>query len=178
MAIEEKNEGQPNSNTTPHVYHAHNFIFAYILLCVIAVLVALVYTSQHKKVISLQNQVQSQQSQINKLQSENNKLKTQNQTTAISPDYSTGVYFSGVVTKDGCNNSTAPVGDVGCSIVVDSNKELQVLHGNMAPSHPWGQYSSLSTISVGKTVSVYAHKLAQNQYTLEGSSSFYVKITN
>ncbi|MFI5270923.1 MAG: hypothetical protein ACHQT9_02670 [Candidatus Saccharimonadales bacterium] len=177
MAVENKDESLLSPKAPLHVDHAHNFIFAYIFLCIIAILLALVYTSQHKKVTDLQQQVKTEQSQINKLQDENNKLK-EAQTTVISPDYTKGVYFSGIVTTDGCNNSTAPIGDVGCSIVVDSNKDVQVLHGNMAPSHPWGQYSSLSAISVGKSVSVYAHQLAQNQYTLEGSANFYVKAAN
>jgi hypothetical protein len=177
MAIEERNEGHVNSSSPSHVSHAHNFIFAYLFLCVMAVLLALVYTSQHKKVTDLQQQIQTQQTQIGKLQAENNQLKA-GQAPTISSDYSKGVYLSGTVTTDSCTSPTIPIGDVGCYLVIDSTKNVQVLSGNMAQTHPWGQYMNPSAINVGKSVNVYAHQLAQTQYTLEGSSSFYVKITN
>jgi hypothetical protein len=93
-------------------------------------------------------------------------------------DYSVGDKFSGAVTADECATSPQPIGDVGCYITVDG-KKVTVLHGNARPTHPWGSFDihNQSPNAVGKTVDVYAHRLADGTYTLEGSSSFYVKVS-
>jgi hypothetical protein len=96
-----------------------------------------------------------------------------------SRNSASAVTFAGTLTADGCVTSSLPVGDVGCSITVDGKYLVYVEHGNVRSDTPWGtmiNFPVYPTNPVGQIVQVYAHKLDQNDYTLEGSSSFYVKL--
>jgi hypothetical protein len=90
-----------------------------------------------------------------------------------------GVKFGGTLTADGCVTSQLPVGDVGCSVTVDKKYIVEVEHGNAKPGQPWGTmigFPAYPKSPVGSVVTVYAHQVNQTNFTLEGSSSYYVKI--
>lgn len=90
--------------------------------------------------------------------------------------------FSGEVTNDGCTNrtSTAPIGDVGCSIVVNG-KTVGIVHGNMRYPNGWGTIKGFSPSQdiTGRHVAVYARQNGSgNQYYDLGGSGYYVELTN
>lgn len=99
--------------------------------------------------------------------------------SATGDDYSVGIKFTGTITADECADPGVPVGDVGCYIEVDGKKVI-VAHGNARPQRPWGAMASTSagTNPVGKPVEVYAHQVDPTNFTLEGSSAFYVTTTD
>jgi len=105
---------------------------------------------------------------------------SKNNPSIMSSDYSIGVKFSGIITSDECATLRGPIGDVGCSLTVD-NKIIDVIHGNMASTRPWGQlynFPEFRTDPSGRKADVYAHQLSKTNYTLDGSADYYVKITN
>ena len=136
-----------------------------LLLIITLVIVAigwLVYENQHKTIITPI------------------KSPSKNNPSINSSDYSIGIKFSGTITSDACAGSGLPTGDVGCNLTVD-NKIIQVKHGNMMTTRPWGQlynFPDLKTDPSGRRVDVYAHQLSKTSYTLDGSAEYYVKITN
>lgn len=93
-------------------------------------------------------------------------------------DYAKGVKFQATITADGCAQAGLPIGDVGCSLALDTTRSIRVVHGNTLQTHPWGQRLNFSSSqsAVGKRVDVYAHQTGSLTYTLEGSADFYVKI--
>ena len=94
---------------------------------------------------------------------------------------SQGVKFAGTLTADGCATSTVPVGDVGCSMTLNGSDVVIVMHGNTRTNTSWGTmvgFPAYPKNPVGSTVEVYAHQLGAKQFTLQGSSSFYVKLVN
>lgn len=100
-------------------------------------------------------------------------------TPAVTPSPSLGVKFGGTLTADGCVSSQLPVGDVGCSITLNNKYIVEVEHGNARQSEPWGTmigFPAYPKSAVGSIVDVYAHQLNQTNFTLEGSSTYYVKI--
>ena len=108
------------------------------------------------------------------------KSPSKNNPSINSSDYSIGIKFSGTITSDECATFRGPIGDVGCSLTVD-NKIIDVKHGNMASTRPWGQlynFPDLKTDQSGRRVDVYAHQYNKTSLTLEGSADYYVKITN
>ena len=133
-----------------------------LLLIITLVIVAigwLVYENQHKTIITPI------------------KSPSKNNPSINSSNYSIGIKFSGIITSDEC---AIPAADVGCSLTVD-NKIIQVKHGNMMTTRPWGQlynFPDLKTDQSGRRVDVYAHQLSKTSYTLDGSAEYYVKITN
>ena len=136
-----------------------------LLLIITLVIVAigwLIYNNKHKTIITATQSPSKNNPSIN------------------SSDYSIGVKFSGIITSDECATLRGPIGDVGCSLTVD-NKIIQVKHGNMMTTRPWGQlynFPDLKTDQSGRRVDVYAHQLSKTNYTLDGSAEYYVKITN
>ena len=136
-----------------------------LLLIITLVIVAigwLVYENQHKTIIT---PIQS---------------PSKNNPSIKSSDYSIGVKFSGIITSDECATFRGPIGDVGCSLTVD-NKIIDVKHGNMASTRPWGQlynFPEIKTDTTGQKVEVYAHQYNKTSLTLEGSADYYVKIEN
>jgi hypothetical protein len=99
--------------------------------------------------------------------------------SATGDDYSVGIKFTGTLTADECADPGVPVGDVGCYIEVDGKKVI-VAHGNARPQRPWGAMANVpdGANPLGKAVEVYAHQLGTTNFTLEGSSAFYVTITD
>ncbi len=88
------------------------------------------------------------------------------------------VKFTGVITQDECATTTAPIGDVGCHVMV-SNSTVYLMHGNIYQPQPWGQvigFGSIRTNYVGRYLQVYAAKLNASTYTLMGSSSYYAQL--
>ena len=162
----------------PKIPHARHFLSAYFLLIAGAIIIAGVYSWQHKKVVSLQSTVTTQQAQIKSLQKQNLTLSNLENAPEFSPDFAVGKKFSGIITADGCATSKLPVGDVGCSITIGSSTSLQVIHGNFVQKYPWGSFNYLGTNPTGKVANIYAHQIDKNSYTLEGSTSYYVKTAN
>jgi prepilin-type N-terminal cleavage/methylation domain-containing protein len=95
-------------------------------------------------------------------------------------NYTVGVKLNGTITSDECVTSGIPIGDVGCYIDVNNSLKIYVKNGNVVPTHPWGSVINFNFghDQSGKAVTIYAHQLSKTQYTLEGSSNYYVKITN
>jgi hypothetical protein len=93
-----------------------------------------------------------------------------------SDDFANGTKFSGTVTSDPCANSQT--NDTPCTIEVEGKKVI-VTHGNVQLQHPWGSLSihNDGASALGKRVDVHAHQTAATQFTLEGSSSYYVKFS-
>ena len=171
-------EHQIKTTPPPKIPHAHRFIAAYILLIVGAIVVSSVYSWQHRKVNNLESTISAEQSQINKLQQRVKSLTAAPTPVTYPTDYSVGKKFSAVITADECATTHLPVGDVGCSITVSPAIQILVMHGNMAPQHPWGSFAYPTTNETGKTATIYAHQVDKSTYTLEGSSSYYVKIAD
>jgi hypothetical protein len=96
-----------------------------------------------------------------------------------SPTPNGAVKFGGTVTEDGCVTSQLPVGDVGCSVTLDGKYVVEVEHGNTNQTETWGTmigFPAYPKSPVGSVVEVYAHQVNQTNFTLEGSSAYYVKI--
>jgi len=134
---------------------------------------------QYQKAAQLSKQIVTLDAQVGQL----NKrvLSLQKATTNISSDYAAGTRFSGKITADACISSKAPIGDVGCSLTIGSSLTIQVVHGNIEQMYPWGRtlnFPSWPNNPTGKDVEVYAHQLDKDDYTLEGSSDYYVRIIN
>lgn len=108
--------------------------------------------------------------------------------TKVTPKQSTVVsevkpgVFRGTITDDECARATIAVGDVGCFIVV-GNVRVVVRHGNTAPTSEWGDVTGILTndrrhSSNGKEAEVYAKEIDGTNYTLQGSSQYYLKVLN
>ncbi len=88
----------------------------------------------------------------------------------------------GKITQDGCFNSGATIGDVGCSITVTTSARktyvVRIMHGN-APTPIWGKLYGFtaSTDNTGKKVRVQAVASKTQPVTYDLSSrSAYVKV--
>jgi hypothetical protein len=93
--------------------------------------------------------------------------------TTYTPGVSSGdAKFTGTVTKN-CSDASIPAGDVGCYITVGSIS-VQISPGNLRTSQPWGSIAK-DSYAHGEKVAVYAHKIDNNHYTLEGSSKYYIR---
>ena len=97
--------------------------------------------------------------------------------------------FTGTISYDGCAHSKLPIGDVGCSITVALGDNahgtapipriVTIAHGNARQTSPWGKvigFTSLTTDYIGRKVTVYAKPTGGNNYTLAGSTAYYVKL--
>ena len=187
--MKEQNELSELTQDTSVISHSKTgrpqfFVYVAILIVVLLAAVAGVYVWQHQKVTALNGRVSSLDSQVSKLNQQVANLQNPATSTAptanpSAPTSAPGT-FSGTITADECATSTQPVGDVGCTITVNSYT-IQVKPGNMASNQPWGSlinFPALPANPTGKSVEVYAHQTDATHYTLEGSASYYVKITN
>lgn len=106
--------------------------------------------------------------------------KTPPKSTPVTPTTTPGI-FTATITADECATSTLPIGDVGCSITVNGNITIDVVHGNTVQTQPWGtliNFPDYPNNPTGKAVTVYAKQITATHYTLEGLAGYYVKITN
>ncbi len=138
---------------------------------------------QHKNATQLNKQVLALDVRIGELTKQVANLQSAlaNNSMSTSSDYAVGTRLSGKITADACISPKAPIGDIGCSLTVDSLLTIQVVHGNLRQTHPWGNLLGFPNWPInptGKTVEVYAHQLDKSNYTLEGSSDYYVRIVN
>jgi hypothetical protein len=162
MYINNQIKKNNNMNKLKNNESGFSLIELTLLLIITLVIVAigwLVYENKHKTIIA---PIQS---------------PSKNNPSINSSDYSIGVKFSGIITSDECLRF---FGDVGCNLTVD-NKIIQVKHGNMMTTRPWGHlynFPDLHLDQSGRRVDVYAHQLSKTSYTLDGSAEYYVKITN
>jgi hypothetical protein len=85
--------------------------------------------------------------------------------------------FVGTVTADGCVTSSAPIGDVGCSITVDSTKVVAIVHGNIN-TPTWGKLEGFTATTniTGKRVLVLAVPQTQANFYSLSSVASYVKV--
>jgi type 1 fimbria pilin len=86
--------------------------------------------------------------------------------------------FTGTITQDECATVKVPIGDVGCNITV-GNIVVTVAHGNIIQTQPWGQvigFATLKTNYTGRQVQVYAAVIDGTNYTLKGSTAYYVRL--
>lgn len=94
-------------------------------------------------------------------------------------DYTRGVKFDATITADQCIAPGRPVGDVGCSLELDHTLTISVAHGNVLQTLPEGaviNFPAYPADPTGKRVEVYAHQVGPKEYTLAGSTGYYVKI--
>jgi hypothetical protein len=95
-----------------------------------------------------------------------------------APHYSYKV-FTGIVAEDACANRTtsAPVGDIGCGLIVDDNT-VEIVHGNILYPNGWGTVRGFSPTGeniVGSTVEVDARYRGPHAYDL-GCPRCFVKL--
>ncbi len=106
-----------------------------------------------------------------------------NEKSAVSSDISKGVKFTGTISSVSCYNSAALISEYGCNLQLIGSKSSYVTieHTSDKQAHEWGTLTGLDDVDKkdhrGEKVEIYAHKLADHYYTLEGSSKFYAKVT-
>ena len=105
----------------------------------------------------------------------------ENEKSSVSTDITKGVKFTGTISSVSCYDSPVLVTESGCTIALIGSKSnyVTIEHGMAKQDHDWGTITGLSDLEKsdhrGEKVEIYAHKLADHYYTLEGSSKFYAK---